>query len=158
MKGVNKATIVGTLGADPEIRYTADGGAVTNVSIATNEKWKDKKTGEAQERTEWHKCTFFGRQAEIAGEYLKKGSQVYIEGKLRTEQYTDKEGVERYSTKIIVDVLQLLGSKPEGRSAGRSEPTEKGGKPPQQEGSAQQKGSLPPPNDFGAFDEDDIPF
>lgn len=113
MRGVNKVIIVGTLGADPETRYTPGGTAIASIRIATNESWKDKQTGEQKERTEWHRVEFFGRLAEIAGEYLKKGSQVYIEGKLRTDEY-EKDGVKRWSTKIIADEMQMLGAKSEG--------------------------------------------
>jgi len=119
-KGVNKAIIVGNLGNDPEVRYTPSGAAITKISIATSESWKDKNTGQMQEKTEWHNVTFFGKLAEIAGEYLRKGSQVYIEGKLKTDKYTDKQGVEKYSTGIVVDsfsgVMQMLGGKNEGGS------------------------------------------
>ncbi len=108
-RGVNKVILVGTLGADPETRYTAGGGAITKIRIATNESWKDKQTGQKQERTEWHRVVFFGKLAEIAGEYLKKGRQVYVEGALRTDKYTDKEGVERYSTDMIANEMQMLG-------------------------------------------------
>ena len=111
-RGVNKVILVGTLGKDPETRSSQAGGALATVSIATNETWKDKN-GEKQERTEWHRVKFFGRLAEIAGEYLKKGSQVYIEGSLRTEKYTDKQGVEKYSTDIIANEMQMLGGRPD---------------------------------------------
>jgi single-strand DNA-binding protein len=117
-RGVNKVILVGTLGKDPEVRYSQAGAAMTSVSVATNESWKDKVTGEKQERTEWHRVKFFGRLAEIAGEYLKKGGQVYIEGSLRTEKYTDKQGVEKYSTDIIASEMQMLGGRPEGAGAG----------------------------------------
>ena len=117
-RGVNKVILVGTCGKDPETRYMPNGGAVANISIATNESWTDKNTGQKQERTEWHNITFFGRLGEIAGEYLRKGSQVYIEGSLRTEKYTGKDGIERYSTKIIANEMQMLGSKKEGQSDG----------------------------------------
>jgi single-strand DNA-binding protein len=110
-KGINKFIGVGSLGADPEVRYSQSGTAMTSISIAVNEAWKDKN-GEKQERTEWIRVKFFGKLAEIAGEYLKKGSQVYVEGKLRTEKYTDKAGVEKYSTDIIADEMQMLGAKP----------------------------------------------
>ena len=110
MKGVNKVIVVGNLGADPEIRYTSSGTAICSMSLATSEQWKDKQSGEKQERTEWHRVKLFGRLAEIAGEYLKKGSTVYIEGSLRTDKYTDKQGVEKYSTDIIASELQMLGS------------------------------------------------
>ena len=108
-RGVNKVILIGTLGADPETRYTANGGAITSIRIATNESWTDKASGQKQERTEWHRVKFFGRLAEIAGEYLKKGRQVYVEGSLRTDKYTDKEGVERYSTDIIANEMQMIG-------------------------------------------------
>ena len=117
-RGVNKVILVGTLGKDPEVRYSQAGAAMTSVSVATNESWKDKVTGEKQERTEWHRVKFFGRLAEIAGEYLKKGGQVYIEGSLRTEKYTDKQGVEKYSTDIIANEMQMLGGRAEGAGAG----------------------------------------
>ena len=109
MASVNKVILLGNLGRDPETRYTTGGDAVCNLSIATSEQWKDKN-GEKQERTEWHRVVLFGRQAEIAGEYLKKGRSVYIEGRLQTRKYTDKDGVEKYSTEIVADRMQLLGS------------------------------------------------
>ena len=113
-RGVNKVILVGNLGADPETRYTASGGAITSIRIATSEAWKDKQTGEQQERTEWHRVKFFGRLAEIAGEYLRKGSQVYVEGSLRTDKYTDKEGIERYTTDIVANEMQMLGGRGDG--------------------------------------------
>src|SRR3954468_18744167 len=114
MASVNKVILIGNLGRDPETRYTTGGDAICNLNIATSEQWKDK-SGEKQEKTEWHSVVLFGRQAEIAGEYLKKGRSVYIEGRLQTRKYTDKEGVEKYSTEIVGDRMQLLGS---GRDAG----------------------------------------
>lgn len=108
-RGVNKVIIVGNLGADPETRYSTGGGAICNLRIATSEKWKDKQTGQDVEKTEWHRVVLFGKLGEIAGEYLKKGRQVYIEGSLRTNKYTDKEGVERYSTDIVANEMQMLG-------------------------------------------------
>jgi len=111
-RGINKVILVGNAGSDASLQYTGSGTAIATLSIATSESWKDKQTGEQQERTEWHRCKCFGRLGEIAGEYVKKGRQLYIEGKLRTEKYTDKEGVERYSTDIIIDELQLLGADP----------------------------------------------
>ena len=108
-RGINKVILVGNLGADPETRYTANGGAITNIRLATSESWRDKQTGENQERTEWHRVVLFGKLGEIAGEYLKKGRQVYIEGSLRTNKYTDKEGVERYTTDIVANEMQMLG-------------------------------------------------
>ena len=110
MASVNKVILLGNLGRDPETRYTTGGDAVTNLNIATSEQWKDK-SGEKQERTEWHRVVLFGRQAEIAGEYLKKGRSVYIEGRLQTRKYTDKDGVEKYSTEIVADRMQLLGGR-----------------------------------------------
>ena len=116
MASVNKVILIGNLGRDPETRYTTGGDAITNLNIATSEQWKDK-SGEKQERTEWHRVVLFGRQAEIAGEYLKKGRSVYIEGRLQTRKYTDKDGVEKYSTEIVGDRMQLLGSR-EGAGGG----------------------------------------
>ncbi len=113
-RGVNKVILVGNCGKDPETRYMPSGGAVTSITLATAESWKDKQTGEKQERTEWHNVTFFGRLAEIAGEYLKKGSQVYVEGSLRTEKWQDKQGNDRYTTKIIANEMQMLGGRPGG--------------------------------------------
>jgi len=117
MASVNKVILIGNLGRDPETRYTTGGDAVTNLRLATTETWKDK-SGEKQEKTEWHTVVLFGRQAEIAGEYLKKGRSVYIEGRLQTRKYTDKEGQERYSTEVVGDRMQLLGSAREGGSGG----------------------------------------
>ena len=111
-RGINKAIIVGNLGRDPEVRYTANGSAVANVTVATSESWKDKQSGERQERTEWHRVVFFGRLAEIVEEYLKKGSQVYIEGSIRTQKWQDKEsGQDRYTTEIVARDMQMLGSR-----------------------------------------------
>lgn len=122
-RGINKVILVGNLGADPETKYAASGTAITSIRIATSESWKDKQTGEQQERTEWHRVKFFGRLAEIAAEYLKKGSQVYVEGKLRTDEY-ERDGVKKYSTDIIADELQMLGGKPSAdRPARGSEPS-----------------------------------
>lgn len=111
MASVNKVILIGNLGRDPETRYMPNGDAVTNVSIATTESWKDKGSGERQEKTEWHRVTFYRRLAEVAGEYLKKGSQVYIEGRLETRKWTDKEGVEKYTTEIIANEMKMLGGK-----------------------------------------------
>ena len=146
MKGINKAIIVGNLGKDPETRYTPSGTAIASFSVATSESWKDKQTGEKQERTEWHRIEAFGKLAEIIGEYLKKGSQVYIEGKLRTDEY-EKDGIKRYSTKIIADEMQMLGSK-EGGASDRSEQ-------PRQQPQANRQPPRPAPDDF---DDDEIPF
>jgi single-strand DNA-binding protein len=117
MASVNKVILIGNLGRDPETRYTTGGDAICNLNIATSEQWKDK-SGEKQERTEWHRVVLFGRQAEIAGEYLKKGRSVYIEGRLQTRKYTDKDGVEKYSTEIVGDRMQLLGSREGGGGGG----------------------------------------
>ena len=119
MASVNKVIIVGNLGKDPEVRYAANGSAMCNVTIATSRQWKDKTSGERQEETEWHRVTFFDRLAEIAGEYLKKGKSVYVEGRIKTRKYTDKDGVERYATDIIATEMQLLGGR-EGGSGGGS--------------------------------------
>jgi single-strand DNA-binding protein len=111
-RGINKVILVGNLGADPETRYTPSGSAVTKIRIATSESWKDRQTGERQERTEWHRVVFFGRLAEIAGEYLKKGSQVYVEGSLRTDKWQDQSGQDRYTTEIVANEMQMLGGRP----------------------------------------------
>ena len=113
-RGVNKVILVGNLGKDPEVRYMGNGAAVANITIATSESWKDKQTGDAQERTEWHNVVFFNRLAEIVGEFLKKGSQVYIEGALRTRKYTDKNGIERFATEVVASEMQMLGSRQGG--------------------------------------------
>ena len=151
MASVNKAIIVGNLGRDPETRYLPDGTAVTNISVATTDKWKDKNSGELKEATEWHRVNFFGRLAEVAGEYLKKGAQVYVEGKITTRKWTDKEGVERYSTEIRADSLQMLGSRNGGD----------GTRAPREERSQPQTHRAPPREKTGGkYDdmEDDIPF
>jgi single-strand DNA-binding protein len=114
MASVNKVIIVGNLGKDPEVRYMPSGSALCNVSVATTRQWKDKTSGEKQQETEWHRVTFFDRMAEIAGEYLKKGSAVYVEGRLKTRKYTDKDGVEKYSTDIVATEMQLLGGRDTG--------------------------------------------
>jgi single-strand DNA-binding protein len=143
-RGINKVIIVGNLGNDPETRYMPSGSAVTNLSVATNESWKDKQTGEQKDRTEWHKVAMFGRLAEIAAEYLRKGSQVYIEGKLRTRKWQDKDGQDRYTTEIVADEMQMLG----GRSGG-------GGGAPAMNDSGERS---PPPRSSGDDFDDDIPF
>ena len=147
-RGVNKAIILGTLGQDPDIRYTASGAAVANISIATNEQWKDKESGEMQERTEWHRVVFFGRLAEIVGEYLRKGSQVYVEGRIQTRKWQDKEGRDRYTTEIVASEMQMLGSKSGGTTASFDQA-------PQQQQSESAATSEKKSNDD--FD-DDIPF
>lgn len=145
MASVNKVILIGNLGADPETRYLPSGDAVTNIRIATTENWKDK-SGDRQEHTEWHRISFFGRLAEVAGEYLKKGSPVYVEGRIRTRKWQDKEGQDRYSTEIVADRMQLLG----GRGADGGGAREAGG------------GDRPAPkkSNPGNFDDmgDDIPF
>ena len=113
-RGINKVTIVGNLGNDPEVKYMPSGGAVTNISVATSESWKDKQTGQPQERTEWHRIVFFNRLAEIVGEYLKKGSQVYVEGSLRTRKWQDQSGQDRYTTEIVGSEMQMLGGRQGG--------------------------------------------
>lgn len=150
-RGINKVILIGNLGQDPETRYLPSGGAVTNVSVATSESWKDKQTGEAQERTEWHRVAFFNRLAEIAGEYLRKGSKVYIEGSLRTRKWQDQNGQDRYTTEIIANEMQMLDSKPDQDQS----------RPPQRNQYAEARGrnsSTPsPPDNMDSFD-DDIPF
>ncbi|KPK58857.1 MAG: single-stranded DNA-binding protein [Gammaproteobacteria bacterium] len=130
-RGINKVILVGNLGADPETRYTPSGSAVTKIRVATTESWKDRQSGERQERTEWHRVVFFGRLAEIAGEYLKKGSQVYVEGGLRTDKWQDQSGQDRYTTEIVASEMQMLGGRPgagapasgsESRGSGSREP------------------------------------
>jgi single-strand DNA-binding protein len=162
-RGVNKVILVGNLGADPETRYTATGGAITNIRLATSEAWKDKQTGENQERTEWHRVVLFGKLGEIAGEYLKKGRQVYIEGSLRTNKYTDKEGVERYSTDIVANEMQMLGGPgggAEGGGGGGGFSRERsGGAAPRGAGAgAASSASRPAQKPTDAFEDDDIPF
>ena len=125
---VNKVILVGRCAQDPEVRYLPSGEAVANITVATSESWKDKQTGEKKELTEWSRISFFGKLAEIAGQYLKKGSQVYIEGRLRTRKYTDKEGIDRYATEIIADTMQMLGSRQDGQSTGRNEYAEQTGR------------------------------
>lgn len=116
MASLNKCQIIGHLGRDPEIRYMPSGEAIATLAVATTDKWKDKATGETKEQTEWHRIVFFGRIAEVCGQYLKKGSQIYVEGSLRTRKYVDKDGVEKYSTEIRGDSMQMLGSKSGGES------------------------------------------
>jgi single-strand DNA-binding protein len=161
-RGINKVILIGNLGRDPEVRYTAGGSAVANLSVATTESWRDKQTGEKKEATEWHKVVVFGKTAEIAGEYLKKGRTVYIEGRLQTRKYQDKDGQERYSTEIVASDMQMLGGGEGrgegggfggGRQAAAEEPTWGGGAPARRQG-----GSKPPADDFGGDFEDDIPF
>jgi single-strand DNA-binding protein len=176
-RGVNKVILVGNLGQDPEVRYMPNGGAVANITLATSESWRDKQTGETKEKTEWHRVVLFGKLAEVAGEYLRKGSQVYIEGALQTRKWTDQAGVEKYTTEIVVNVggtMQMLGGRAAGGApAGGGAPGQQQGgwgqpQQPQQGGGNQFSGgaqsrpqqSAPapsnnePPMDF----DDDIPF
>ena len=117
-RGINKAVIVGTLGKDPEIKYAANGNAVVNISVATNEAWKDRQTGEAQERTEWHRIVMFGKLGEIASQYLKKGSQAYFEGKIKTNKWQDDNGNDRYSTQIVANEMEMLGRQTDAEHVG----------------------------------------
>ncbi len=167
-RGVNKVILVGNLGQDPEVRYTPGGAAITNISIATSDSWKDKNTGQMQEKTEWHRVVFFGKLAEIAGEYLHKGSQVYVEGKLQTRKWQDKQGQDRYSTEIVVDgfngVMQMLGGRGDAPMGGGRAP-QQGQQQNQQQGGGQQQPQAAPQNqaapaggDFDNSFDDDIPF
>ncbi|AXM96682.1 single-stranded DNA-binding protein [Pseudomonas plecoglossicida] len=179
-RGVNKVILVGTCGQDPEVRYLPNGNAVTNLSLATSEQWTDKQSGQKVERTEWHRVSLFGKVAEIAGEYLRKGSQVYIEGKLQTREW-EKDGIKRYTTEIIVDMqgtMQLLGGRPQNQQGGGDQYNQGGGNNynqggqqqqynqapqrqqaprPQQQRPAPQQPAPQPAADFDSFD-DDIPF
>lgn len=153
-RGVNKVILLGNLGQDPEIRYMPNGGAVANITLATSESWRDKTTGEQKEATEWHRVILFGKLAEVAGEYLRKGSQIYIEGKLRTRKWQDQSGQDKYTTEVIVNVggvMQMLGGKQEGGA---------GNRPQQQSSQQRQPGpSTPPTNNEPPMDfDDDIPF
>jgi len=160
-RGVNKVILVGTCGQDPEVRYLPNGNAVTNLSLATSEQWTDKQTGQKVEKTEWHRVSMFGKVAEIAGEYLRKGSQVYIEGKLQTREW-EKDGIKRYTTEIVVDMqgtMQLLGGRPQGDQ--QSQPQQQRQQRPNQDQAARQQAPRPQQNQQAAppdsFD-DDIPF
>lgn len=184
-RGVNKVILIGNLGQDPEVRYMPSGGAVTNITLATSDTWRDKQTGEQKERTEWHRVVLFGKLAEVAGEYLRKGSQVYIEGRLQTRKWQDQSGQERYTTEVVVDIggsMQMLGGRPQGAG----QPNQGGGqqgwgqpqqpmqqaanRPAQNQGMQQQGGysrpapqqqpqSAPPVYNEPPMDfDDDIPF
>lgn len=154
MKSVNKVILVGNLGNDPETRYLPSGGAVTSLSLATSESWKDKQTGEMQERTEWHRVVFFGRLAEIAGEYLRKGRKVYVEGSLRTRKWQDQNGQDRWTTEIVAsDMLLIDGS---GRAGGDAGEAYNHAPPPEK--SRQERKQPPAPSAEQADFEDDIPF
>ena len=152
MASINKVMLIGNLGKDPEIRYMPSGDAIANLTLATTENWKDK-AGEKQEKTEWHRISMFGRLAEIAGEYLKKGSSVYIEGKLQTRKWQDKDGNDRYTTEIVANEMKMLGSRPSGGDTGMDRPASSGAKPARPAAS-------PAPAQSSGFDdmEDDIPF
>lgn len=156
-RGVNRVTILGNLGNDPEVKYTASGSAIANLTVATSESWNDKATGEKKEATEWHRVVLFGKLAEVAGEYLRKGSQVYIEGQLRTRKWTDNAGVEKYTTEIVVGmngVMQMIGGKQEAnqqKQSGWGQPQQP---KPQQQSKPAPSGKYEPPMDF----DDSIPF
>ena len=157
MKGVNKAIIVGSLGQDPEIRYTGEGKACASLSVATSEQWKDKQSGEKKEKTEWHRVSAFGRLAEIMGEYLHKGSQVYIEGKLTTRKWQDKSGNDRYTTEIIANEMQMLGGRGDNQSqAAQSQNANRSSQSLQAPDQSQAPQSAPLIDD--GFDDTDLPF
>ncbi len=155
MRGVNKVILVGVLGKDTETRYMPSGGAVTNISIATSETWKDKQTGEKKEKTEWHKIIFFNKLADIAGQYLKKGSKVYVEGKLQTRKWQDKDGNDRWSTEIVANEMQMLDSRGDQSQSGAGHAPVQQQSAPQAQGNANQAPAAPAGyEDFN----DDIPF
>lgn len=167
-RGINKVIIVGNLGQDPETRHSSGGAAITNISVATSESWKDKQTGQQQERTEWHRIVFFNRLAEIAGEYLRKGSKVYIEGSLRTRKWQDQQGQDKYTTEIVASEMQMLDSRganqgqggypEEGYSRMQSQPAQAPALQQQSQGGAPASAAqLAPAPDMTSFD-DDIPF
>ena len=156
MASVNKVILVGNLGADPESRYMTNGDAVVNINIATTDSWKDKQTGEKREATEWHRVVFYRKLAEIAGQYLKKGSQVYIEGALKTRKWQDKEGADRYTTEIIANEMKMLGSR-QGMGAPSEERGPRSGGAEQGSASRPSTASAPAASNFNEF-EDDIPF
>lgn len=148
-RGVNKVILIGNLGADPEVRYSPSGSAVTNIRLATTDQWRDRQSGEQQERTEWHRVVFFSRLAEIAGEYLRKGSKVYIEGRLQTRKWQGQDGQDRYSTEIVVSDMQMLDSRGEKTPGEYSRNEDSGGHQP-----SKQEPQVAPQEDF----DDDIPF
>lgn len=150
-RGVNKVIIIGNLGQDPDTRYMPSGSAVTNLRVATNESWKDKQTGEQKDRTEWHTVAMFGRLAEISAEYLRKGSQVYIEGKLRTRKWQDKQGNDRYTTEIVADEMQMLGGRSGAGAPAMNDPGDSAD-------SGASGNSRPPPRSSADDFDDDIPF
>ena len=161
-RGINKVILVGNLGNDPEHRVLPSGGGVTNISLATSESWRDKNTGDQQERTEWHRVVFFNRLSEIAAEYLRKGSKVYVEGSLRTRKWQDQSGQDRYTTEIVASEMQMLDSRGQMGGGGYDAPADSYNQAPprQQQGGGQAAagaGGGDNPSDFGDFD-DDIPF
>ncbi len=156
MASVNKVILVGNLGADPETRYASYGDAICNIRLATTETWRDKNTGERREATEWHRVSFYGKLAEIAGQYLKKGSQVYIEGSLRTRKWQDKDGKDQYTTEIRADEMKMLGGRQDGDSAPRQQAAPQQPRPQQQRPQQQNSGGAQ--GGFGDFDDSDIPF
>jgi single-strand DNA-binding protein len=168
MASINKVIIIGNLGKDPEVRYTPNGSAVCNITVATSRQWKDKNSGDKQEETEWHRIVFFDRMAEIAGEYLKKGRPVYVEGRLKTRKWTDKDGVEKYTTEIMAENMQLLGGREggggggdEGGGGGYSRGSQGGGGGGERSAPASRPAaSKPAPKSSTGFDDmdDDIPF
>jgi single-strand DNA-binding protein len=155
-RGVNKVILIGNIGKDPETRFSAGGGAITNITLATSESWKDKQTGENQERTEWHRVVFFGRLGEIAGEYLKKGSKVYVEGSLRTREW-EKDGVKRYTTEIVASELQMLDGRANSGSGGDFSASSGGSSRSSTSNPSRQQEPSASPAGFDQFD-DDIPF
>ena len=157
-RGVNKVLLIGNLGGDPEVRYTASGNAVANVTLATSSAWKDKSTGDLQERTEWHRIVFFNRLAEIVGEYLHKGSKVYIEGSLRTRKWEDNDNVTRYTTEIIANEMQILDSRNSGQRQSNNSGQNQYANGNGNGNTAQANGNTASTNQSPAFEEDDIPF
>ena len=153
-RGVNKAILIGNLGADPEVRYTPNGSAVANLTLATSSAWRDKQSGDLQERTEWHRIVFFNRLAEIVGEYLHKGSKVYVEGSLRTRKWQDKSGTDRYTTEIIANEMQILDSRQQNANAGGNFNKASSNQGNGNHGNGNQNSS----SHATAFEEDDIPF
>ena len=157
-RGINKVILVGNLGADPETRYTASGSAITRITVATSESWRDKQTGENQERTEWHRVVFFNRLAEIAGEYLRKGRQVYIEGSLRTNKWQDQNGQDRYTTEVIASEMQMLGGRGDDAPARPSQGGFRDNASASKQGASQPAEKSPVFQGEDNFTDDDIPF
>ena len=157
-RGINKVILVGNLGGDPETRYTASGAAITRITVATSESWRDKQTGENQERTEWHRVVFFNRLAEIAGEYLRKGRQVYIEGSLRTNKWQDQNGQDRYTTEIIASEMQMLGGRGDDAPARPSQGGFRDNAPASKQSPSQPAENSPVFQGEDNFTDDDIPF